>query len=90
VDDLWRYTGELFMSDAIDEDVAGVGVGVDPSSLRAAWHAQVDDVLHRAGLKAPEGVFMQHGGRSGRHTEHLGHMLTEMQIVARSHPGAEW
>jgi ring-1,2-phenylacetyl-CoA epoxidase subunit PaaC len=50
----------------------------------------VDDVLRRATLRAPDGVWMQRGGRDGRHTEHLGHLLAEMQIVARSHPGAAW
>jgi ring-1,2-phenylacetyl-CoA epoxidase subunit PaaC len=90
LDELWRYSGELFMSDAIDENVAGVGVGVDPSTLESAWRAQVGDVLRRATLATPQNTYMQRGGRSGRHTEYLGHMLTEMQIVARSHPGAEW
>jgi len=47
-------------------------------------------VLGRAGLTIPDGGYMQRGGRAGRHTEHLGHMLAEMQILARSHPGASW
>jgi ring-1,2-phenylacetyl-CoA epoxidase subunit PaaC len=90
LDELWRYTGELFMSDDVDAAVARDGVGVDPSTLEASWRAQVDDVLRRATLTPPPTTYMQRGGRTGRHTEHLGHMLTEMQIVARSHPGAEW
>jgi ring-1,2-phenylacetyl-CoA epoxidase subunit PaaC len=90
VDDLWRYTGELFLSDDVDRDVASAGVGVDPSTLADAWRSQVDDVLTHAGLTVPAVAFMQRGGREGRHTEHLGHMLSEMQIVARSHPGASW
>jgi ring-1,2-phenylacetyl-CoA epoxidase subunit PaaC len=90
VDDLWRYTGELFLSDDVDRDVASAGIGVDPSTLADAWRSQVDDVLTRAGLTVPAVAFMQRGGREGRHTEHLGHMLSEMQIVARSHPGASW
>jgi ring-1,2-phenylacetyl-CoA epoxidase subunit PaaC len=90
VDDLWRYSGELFMADAVDRDVAAEGVGVDPSSFADAWRAQIDEVLRRATLTVPASGYMQRGGRDGRHTEHLGHMLAEMQIVARSHPGAQW
>ncbi|HKW49066.1 MAG TPA: 1,2-phenylacetyl-CoA epoxidase subunit PaaC [Gemmatimonadaceae bacterium] len=90
VDDLWRYTGELFLADDVDRSASAEGLGVDPSTLEQAWQSTVRDVLTRGGLTIPEGVYMQRGGREGRHTEHLGHMLAEMQIVARSHPGASW
>ena len=90
VDDLWPYTGELFLADDVDRAVAKSGFGVDPASLESAWQSTVRDVLGRAGLTIPESAYMQRGGRQGRHTEHLGHMLAEMQIVARSHPGASW
>lgn len=90
IDDLWRYTGELFVADDVDRDVAAAGLGVDPGTLVEPWEAQVGEVLLRAGLAIPKGEYMQQGGRVGRHTEHLGHMLAEMQIVARSHPGAAW
>lgn len=90
VNDLWRYTGELFIADDIDRGAAAEGFGVDPSTLAATWRARVDDILHRATLTIPADGYMQRGGREGRHTEHLGHMLAEMQILARSHPGATW
>ncbi len=90
VDDLWRYTGELFIADDVDREVVAAGFGVDPSVLADAWRTQVDDVLKRATLTTPSVTYMQRGGRNGKHTEHLGHMLSEMQIVARSHPGASW
>jgi ring-1,2-phenylacetyl-CoA epoxidase subunit PaaC len=90
VDELWRYTGELFLSDDVDRSVAESGFGVDPSALEENWQTHVRDVLERASLTIPETNYMQRGGRDGRHTEHLGHMLAEMQIVARSHPGASW
>jgi ring-1,2-phenylacetyl-CoA epoxidase subunit PaaC len=90
VDDLWRYTGELFMADAVDREMTDAGIGVDPSGLSEPWQAQIDDIMKRAGLTIPKPGYMQRGGREGKHTEHLGHMLTEMQIVARSHPGATW
>jgi ring-1,2-phenylacetyl-CoA epoxidase subunit PaaC len=90
LNDLWRYTGELFAADDVGRAVAASGDGVDPSTLEAAWRAQVLPVLERAGLQVPGAGYMQRGGRDGRHTEHLGHMLSEMQILARSHPGASW
>jgi ring-1,2-phenylacetyl-CoA epoxidase subunit PaaC len=90
LDDLWRYTGELFIADDVDQAVAAEGLGVDPSTLADAWRADVDAVLARAMLTVPSVSYMQRGGREGRHTEHLGHMLSEMQILARSHPGATW
>ena len=90
VDALWPYTGELFMQPSDEADLAGARITTDVSLLEAPWRAQVDDVLRRATLRAPESVWMQRGGRDGRHTEHLGHLLAEMQIVARSHPGATW
>ena len=90
VDDLWRYTGELFLADAIDREAVASGLGVDPSTLADPWREQIEDVLRRATLTVPNVAYMQRGGREGRHTEHLGHMLAEMQIVARSYPGATW
>lgn len=90
LDDLWRYTGELFVADAVDAEAADAGIGVDPSMLHAAWAAQVEPIIARATLTIPAVGYMQRGGREGRHTEHLGHLLAEMQIVARSHPGAAW
>ena len=90
VDALWPYTGELFMQPADEADLMAAGFTADVSQLEAPWRAQVDDVLRRATLMAPADVWMQRGGRDGRHTEHLGHLLAEMQIVARSHPGAQW
>ncbi len=87
---LWPFTGELFMPCSDDAELAAAGVTADVSSFEAKWRETIDDVMLRATLTVPEGAWMQRGGREGRHTEHLGHMLAEMQIVARSHPGAQW
>jgi ring-1,2-phenylacetyl-CoA epoxidase subunit PaaC len=90
LDELWRFTAELFDHDGVDEAVAANGIVVDHAALKARWDAVVSDVLTRATLTRPADGPMRRGGRQGRHTEALGHMLTEMQIVARSHPGASW
>lgn len=90
LDALWPYTGELFLQPADEADCVAEGLTTDVGALEPAWQRQVGDVLARATLRAPETAWMQRGGRDGRHTEHLGHLLAEMQIVARSHPGAQW
>ena len=90
VDDLWRYTGEMFLSDDIEQRLAQSRIGVDPATLEGRWREQVMDILTRAGITVPDVKGMQRGGRAGRHTEHLGHMLAEMQVLQRQHPGATW
>lgn len=85
LDDLWPYTGELF---AMVPDDAGIAP--DPASLHGIWSATIDGVVARATLVRPPDGWMQSGGRSGRHTEHLGHLLAEMQFVQRTYPGAAW
>ena len=89
LDELWPYTGEMLAADEVDRAAAGaVAPGV--AALEPAWREVVSDVVRRATLTLPADGFMHSGGRQGRHTEHLGHLLDEMQILARSHPGATW
>ena len=90
LDELWRYSGELFMTDAVDERLVGAKLVPDVAALEPRWREQVLDVVGRATLAVPETTWMQRGGRSGRHTEHLGPMLAEMQVLQRTHPGASW
>ena len=90
IDDLWMYTGEMFEPDETDAVLAGEGIACDLRSLAAPWRATIESVLTEATLRVPAVPFMQHGGRHGVHTEHLGHMLATMQWLQRSHPGAQW
>ena len=90
LDDLWPYVPELFEADGLDRDVAASGFGVDPSTLREEFDAAVDDVLSRATLKKPAERRGQRGGKSGRHSEHLGHILATMQFLQRAYPEARW
>jgi ring-1,2-phenylacetyl-CoA epoxidase subunit PaaC len=89
LDELWPYTGELFAADEVDRMLAGA-IAPDPAALAPVWREIVSDVVRRATLTLPADGYMHSGGRQGRHTEHLGHLLAEMQILARSHPGATW
>lgn len=90
MDELWPWTGELFWQDAVDVELRKTGMAPDLATLKAPWEAMVRDVAGRATLALPDVPMRMSRGRMGQHTEHLGHLLAEMQIVARSHPGAKW
>ena len=91
LDALWMYTGEMFMDDDVDRQLHETNLAGLPSSLKQDWHKAVSGVLARATLKMPDKVpYMQRGGRAGIHSEHLGYLLAEMQVLQRSHPGATW
>jgi ring-1,2-phenylacetyl-CoA epoxidase subunit PaaC len=90
VDQLWPFTFELFESDELTDQLVAGGMAVDPASLRAEWDAHVEAVLAEATLTRPGDGWQPDGGRQGRHTEHLGYLLAEMQHLHRSHPGARW
>ncbi|MGQ0764400.1 MAG: 1,2-phenylacetyl-CoA epoxidase subunit PaaC [Gemmatimonadota bacterium] len=90
LDELWPFSDELFSADEVDLSVALDGFGVDHSTLRTGWRDLVTATLGAATLTIPSTPPRVTGGRTGRHSEHLGHLLTEMQILPRSHPGAEW
>ncbi len=87
---LWRFTPEMFEADDVDREMAAAGIAADVEAIKPKWEVIVKEVLARATLTIPEDPPAMTGGRRGRHTEALGHMLSEMQIVARSHPGATW
>lgn len=90
LDELWMYTGEMFAMDDIDEAALAAGIGVDASALKPAWDATIDSVTAQATLVRPKDGWMIGGGRDGRHTEHLGHLLAEMQYLQRTYPGQKW
>jgi ring-1,2-phenylacetyl-CoA epoxidase subunit PaaC len=90
LDALWRFTGEMFLMDDVDAALIAQGVATDLGPVHEKWMQQVAEVVQRATLVVPTVAYMQRGGREGRHTEHLGHMLSEMQILQRSYPGAKW
>jgi ring-1,2-phenylacetyl-CoA epoxidase subunit PaaC len=94
LDDLWPYTGEMLAGDAVDVRLAEAGMAPDPATLRDEWLANVGAVLADATLTLPAATWMQgargRGGKQGVHTEHLGHLLAEMQFLQRAYPGAQW
>lgn len=90
LNELWPWTGGFDSQDDVDRVLHQEGVAPDLNPLRDRWDEMAREVLTRATLTVPDGPMRMTGGRFGRHTEHLGHLLAEMQIVARSHPGARW
>lgn len=90
IDELWPYVEDLFDSDELEKTLAAAGLAVDSASLRTPWFALVGNALKEAGLQLPEKHNSIRGSRQGKHSEHLGHLLAEMQMLHRSFPGAEW
>ena len=90
LDELWPFTGEMFMADALDAELVEAGIIPAPQSLKAEWDEIVAEALAEGTLKKPADGYMHKGGRRGVHTEHLGYILTEMQFLQRAYPGATW
>jgi ring-1,2-phenylacetyl-CoA epoxidase subunit PaaC len=90
IDDLWAYTGEMFEVDDSERGLIVNKVAIDPATLRPRWLKTISDVVSEATLTLPQSEWMQQGGRSGRHSEHLGHLLSELQSMQRTFPGATW
>jgi ring-1,2-phenylacetyl-CoA epoxidase subunit PaaC len=86
----WRFVDELFEPDEVSDILAATGVAPDPSALREAFDRSLDQTLAEATLDRPPARRAVVGGRNGRHSEHLGHILAEMQFLPRAYPGAQW
>ena len=91
LDDVWRFTGEMFVADELDTAIAAQGLGPDPAALKADWETHVAEVMAEATLQLPAAnAWMMKGGKQGVHTEHMGYILAEMQFLQRAYPGAQW
>jgi ring-1,2-phenylacetyl-CoA epoxidase subunit PaaC len=87
---MWPYVEELFRDDDLVTRLAEAGAAVEPSSLREDFDRLTGEVLAEAELNVPDVPAAPGGGRQGRHSEHLGYLLAEMQVLAREYPGASW
>jgi ring-1,2-phenylacetyl-CoA epoxidase subunit PaaC len=90
LDELWRFTREFFAADEVDEEMTRAGIAPSLVELEPRWSARVDEVLREATLKRPADVRYTWHGKRGDHSEHLGYLLAEMQILHRTYPGASW
>ncbi|MFL0352040.1 1,2-phenylacetyl-CoA epoxidase subunit PaaC [Xanthomarina sp. GH4-25] len=90
IDDLWRYTDELFHQTEADIAMVKEGIGVDVTALKEKYHQIVTSILEESTLTIPESKYFQKGGKLGIHTEHMGYILTELQYMQRTYPNMEW
>jgi len=91
IDELWMYTGEMFIPAEYESNVAAEGIGVDVTSLKDQWDQRVNEIFAEATLPVPSvGAWSQTGGKEGIHTEHLGYILAELQFMQRAYPNSEW
>ncbi|VAV87300.1 1,2-phenylacetyl-CoA epoxidase, subunit C [hydrothermal vent metagenome] len=90
LDFMWPWTHELFAYDDVDEAMVAAGVLPDSETLKTQWSESLDEVFQRGGLTVNDDGWRPGGGRQGIHSEHLSYLLEEMQVLPRSHPGAQW
>jgi ring-1,2-phenylacetyl-CoA epoxidase subunit PaaC len=90
VDARWMFTGELFAPSAADQFAHDAGIGPDLASLKEPWMKYVRNIMDEATLTVPTEPWMQEGGKEGRHSEHLGYILAELQFMQRAYPNMEW
>ncbi|MBN6360237.1 1,2-phenylacetyl-CoA epoxidase subunit PaaC [Providencia huaxiensis] len=90
VNELWRFTGELFHADDVEITLSEAGIAVDPRTLQAAWVNTINETFTEATLTIPEKNAYRLGGKQGSHTEHLGLLLTQLQFVQRAYPNSQW
>ncbi len=86
---VWGYTPELFRMDETDAAMLSAGIGVDLAGLQPTWDARINAVLAEATLDRPTNI-TRSNGKQGVHSEHLGHVLTELQYLQRAYPGMQW
>jgi len=89
-EELWGYTDEMFSLDHLEEQLVSQGVAVDTKKIKNTWKDQIEDILTKATLTIPRGEWGVSGGREGYHTEHLGHLLSDLQYMQRTYPGLKW
>lgn len=90
IDDLWRYTDELFQQTETETIMIKEGIAVDTSILKEEYYNKVSEILNEATLEIPESKYFQKGGKQGKHTEHLGFLLADLQYMQRTYPNMQW
>lgn len=90
LNEIWPFAGELFEMNEVDALLIKEGIAVDLSALKVNWEKEINQLLAKANLVAPENTYVQTGSRRGLHGEHLSYILAEMQSLPRMHPTAKW
>jgi ring-1,2-phenylacetyl-CoA epoxidase subunit PaaC len=87
---LWRFTGEMFVADELDEAMCSDWGGPDLGALKADWTMRISSILGEATIPLPDEQWMAGGGKRGEHSEHFGYLIAEMQYMQRAYPGLSW
>lgn len=90
IDEIWDYTGEMFLMSDVEQIALQENIGVDNTALKSEWRTIVESVLDEATLLCPEEGWTHKGGKQGKHTEHIGFILAEMQYLPKTYPDAKW
>lgn len=90
LNELWMYTSDLFDMNEVDAVLIKAGIAPDLNTIKEAWEKRVKEVVAEATLQLPVSNIKQKGSRDGKHSEHLGYLLAEMQYIPRSYPGTKW
>jgi ring-1,2-phenylacetyl-CoA epoxidase subunit PaaC len=90
LNNLWRFSGELTMADELDTKMFELGIGADLSAVADKFSETVESVFKNAMLEAPKVGYMQRGGKAGVHSESMGRLLAEMQVLQRTYPDMVW
>lgn len=90
LNDIWMYIDDLFLNLPEDNLLLDAKIVPDMKLIRQKWVGTVKSVLGEATLKQPSESYMMKGGREGKHTEHLGYILAELQFLPRAYPDAKW
>lgn len=90
LDDLWTYSAEMQIPDALDLEMRDLGIGADLEKIKPLVDQKRKNIFREATLQIPADEWMQQGGKQGRHTEHLGFILADMQFMQRAYPNMHW
>jgi len=90
MDELWRHTDELFQLTEAEKVMIDEGIGVDVSKFKKAYYEEVSNLLEVAALTLPENKYFTYGGKKGKHSEHMGFLLADLQYMQRTYPNMKW
>jgi ring-1,2-phenylacetyl-CoA epoxidase subunit PaaC len=90
INDLWRFTDELFLLTEADKAMVEAGIGIDVSKMKETYYTKVSEVLEEATLLTPERKYFTKGGKEGLHTEHMGYILADLQYMQKTFPNMTW
>ena len=90
INELWKFTDELFHQTAADKAMVSENIGVDVTKLKAPYYKKVSAILQEATLETPDLMYFQKGGKHGIHSEHMGFLLADLQFMQRTYPNMNW